>query len=89
MRVNLSLKRDTGEGGWDHFRVHESERLTALAEVRQKAVGPGEALLTATLMQYNADMKLPLDSRKKKKKAIWGEPVNNVKLSQMVLVVDG
>ncbi|EPY75334.1 hypothetical protein CB1_001695008 [Camelus ferus] len=31
----------------------------------QKAVGPGEALLTATLMHYDADVKLPLDSRKK------------------------
>lgn len=79
------MRRATGKGGWDHFRVHESGRLTALAEVRQKAVSPGEALLTATLMHYNADLKLPPDARKK---AIWEEPVNNVKLGQMVLVVD-
>lgn len=76
--------RATGEGGWDHFRIHESGRLTALAEVRQKAVSPGEALLTATLMHFNADMKLPPDSRK----AIWEELVNNVKLGPMILVVD-
>lgn len=50
----------------DHFGSHERERLTALAEVRQKASGSGKALLTATLMHCNADMKLPLDSRKKK-----------------------
>lgn len=40
-------------------------RLTALDEVRQKAVSPRKALLTATLMHYNTDVKLPLDSRKK------------------------
>ena len=72
----------------DHFGSHVRERLTALAEVRQKAGGSGKALLTATLMHYNADVKLPLDSRKKKKKEKTGkEHVNNVKLGQMVLVV--
>lgn len=66
MKVHLSFLRATWEWrGWDHFRVHESERLTALAEVRQKAASPGEALLIATLMHCNADMKLPPDSRKK------------------------
>ena len=59
------MLRDIGKGGWDHLRVRETERLTAVAEVRQKADSPGEALLTATLMHYNADMQLPLDSRKK------------------------
>lgn len=54
-----------GKGGWDSFSAHESERLTALAEVRQKAVSPGEALPTVRLKHYNTDMKLPLDSRKK------------------------